>query len=321
MKRLIRPAAGSTAARHRRDAFRDGRISQRHLPGPYSRREGPEDVQEQRQRHRPLGRAGAKRRRRLSLVYVYIRPTGDSRRFSLNAVNDVIKKFWSTLWNTYSFFVTYANIDGWTPATRAPDVGERDPLDQWLLAELNQLVKDVTAAFEDYDAVNATRPIEDFVERLSNWYVRLSRDRFWKSEIDDSKMAAYATLYDTLTTLAKLLAPTMPFLSESMYRNLVADRDESQADSVHLARWPEANLALIDAELISEMALVRRLVSLGLSARNAAQTGVRQPLAGAQFALRDVSESAIVARYANLIKSGAEPQVGQRNGRGRSQRV
>ncbi len=230
-------------------------------------------------------------------------PPGDSRRFSLNAVGDVIKKFWSTLWNTYSFFVTYANIDDWTPAAPMPDVARRDLLDQWLLAELNKLVQDVTAAFEDYDAVNATRPIEDFVERLSNWYVRLSRDRFWKSEIDEGKLAAYATLYETLTTLAKLLAPTMPFLSEAIYRNLVADRDESQPDSVHLSQWPEVNESLIDQALINEMALVRRLVSLGLSARNAAQTGVRQPLAGAQFALRDVSETAIVERYAELIKS------------------
>ena len=100
----------------------------------------------------------------------------------------------------------------------------RDLLDQWLLAELHKLVKVVTDAFEDYDAVNATRPIEDFVERLSNWYVRLSRDRFWKSEVDDSKRSAYATLYETLCTLAQLLAPTMPFLSEEMYRNLVAEQ-------------------------------------------------------------------------------------------------
>ena len=230
-------------------------------------------------------------------------PPGDSRRFSLQAVGDVVKKFWSTLWNTYSFFVIYANIDDWTPAATAPEVADRDLLDQWLLAELHMLVKDVTGAFEDYDAVNATRPIEEFVERLSNWYVRLSRDRFWKSDIDDSKLAAYATLYETLTTLAKLLAPTMPFLSEAMYRNLVADRDQSQPESVHLARWPEVKESLIDHELISEMALVRRLVSLGLSARNATQTGVRQPLAGAQFALRDVSETSIVERYAELIKS------------------
>ncbi len=230
-------------------------------------------------------------------------PAGDSRRFSLNAVGDVIKKFWSTLWNTYSFFVTYANIDNWTPPSGLPAPADRELLDQWLLAELNTLVKDVTAAFEDYDAVNATRPIEDFVERLSNWYVRLSRDRFWKSQIDDSKLSAYATLYETLTTLAKLLAPTMPFLSEALYRNLVADQDRAQAESVHLSQWPEVDEAMLNDGLIAEMSLVRRLVSLGLSARNAAQIGVRQPLADAQFALRDISESAVVERHADLIKS------------------
>ncbi len=230
-------------------------------------------------------------------------PAGDSRRFSLNAVGDVIKKFWSTLWNTYSFFVTYANIDNWTPQSDAPAPADRELLDQWLLAELNTLVRDVTAAFEDYDAVNASRPIEDFVERLSNWYVRLSRDRFWKSQIDDSKLSAYATLYETLTTLAKLLAPTMPFLSEALYRNLVADQGRAEAESVHLTQWPEVDEAMLNEGLIAEMSLVRRLVSLGLSARNTAQIGVRQPLAGAQFALRDISESAVVERHTDLIKS------------------
>ena len=163
-------------------------------------------------------------------------PAGDSRRFSLNAVGDVIKKFWSTLWNTYSFFVTYANIDGWTPQSAAPELADRDLLDQWLLAELHTLVQDVTAAYEDYDAVGATRPIEDFVERLSNWYVRLSRDRFWKSEIDESKLSAYATLNETLTTLAKLLAPSMPFLSEALYRNLVSEQDGSQPEKCALVK-------------------------------------------------------------------------------------
>ena len=148
----------------------------------------------------------------------------------------------------------------------APAPEERDLLDQWLLAELHNLAKHVTSAFEDYDALNATRPIEDFVERLSNWYVRLSRDRFWKSEIDNSKLSAYATLYETLTTLAKLLAPTMPFLSEALYRNLVAEQDSPQAESVHLSQWPDYAESLINDELIAEMALVRRLVSLGLSA-------------------------------------------------------
>ena len=230
-------------------------------------------------------------------------PPGEPRRFSIKLVNDVIKKFWSTLWNTYSFFVTYANIDGWSPSSGANDPADREPLDLWLLAELHGLVRTVTDAFEQYDAVNATRPIEEFVERLSNWYVRLSRDRFWKREVDKDKLSAYATLYETLTTVSQLLAPTMPFLSEEMYRNLVAEQDRSQADSVHLSRWPECDESLIDEQLMSEMALVRRLVSLGLAARNAAQIGVRQPLADAQFALRDVSEAPIVERYAHLLKS------------------
>ncbi len=230
-------------------------------------------------------------------------PPGESRRFSINLVNEVIKKFWSTLWNTYSFFVTYANIDGWTPARESPAAEDRELLDQWLLAELHGLIGTVTEAFEQYDAVKATRPIEDFVERLSNWYVRLSRDRFWKRETDESKLSAYATLYEALTTLAHLLAPTMPFLSEEIYRNLVAEQAGAKADSVHLSTWPSVDESLIDESLIAEMALVRRLVRLGLAARNEAQIGVRQPLADAQFALRDVAEGAVARRHADLIKS------------------
>jgi len=230
-------------------------------------------------------------------------PPGEPRRFSENLVYEVIKKFWSTLWNTYSFFVTYANIDGWTPDKDAPAPEDRELLDRWLLAELNNLTKTVTQAYEDYDATNATRPIEDFVERLSNWYVRLSRDRFWKSEQDDAKMSAYATLYETLVTLSKLLAPTMPFMSDAMYRNLVVEVDESQPDSVHLAEWPLYDEALLDEQLIKDMILVQRVVSLGLAARNEVQIGVRQPLAGAQYATRDVNEAPVIERYSELIKS------------------
>ncbi|MCY3574893.1 MAG: isoleucine--tRNA ligase [Chloroflexi bacterium] len=230
-------------------------------------------------------------------------PPGEPRRFSINLVNEVIKKFWSTLWNTYGFFVTYANIDGWTPAQPAPEPAQRDPLDQWLLAELHNLIQVVTDAFEDYDATNATRPIEDFVERLSNWYVRLSRDRFWKSDVDDSKLSAYATLYEALCTVAQLLAPTMPFLSEAMYRNLAAEQFSSLPESVHLSQWPIAKASLLNDALRDEMALVQRLVSLGLAARNAAQLGVRQPLASAQFALRDLAEAQALEGHAALIKS------------------
>ena len=141
-------------------------------------------------------------------------PPGEPRRFSVDLVGEVINKFWSTLWNTYTFFVTYANIDNWTPSSPAPSVDKRDLLDQWVLAELHLLVKEVTEAYETYNVTDATRPIQAFVESLSNWYVRLSRRRFWKSENDDDKFGAYATLYECLVTISKLIAPAMPFLSE-----------------------------------------------------------------------------------------------------------
>lgn len=233
-------------------------------------------------------------------------PPGDSRRFSIDLVGEVVKKFWSTLWNTYSFFVTYANLDGWTPDSPQPPVAERDLLDRWVLAELHQLTRTVTEAYESYDVPNATRPIQVFVESLSNWYVRLSRRRFWKNENDIEKSGAYATLYECLLTVSKLLAPAMPFLSESLYRNLAAEVDPSAPMSVHLAMWPEYDEALIDRKVIREMRLVQELVSLGLAARNSVgESGikVRQPLALARFAMRDAADADVVRRYADLIKS------------------
>ncbi|MAS34637.1 MAG: isoleucine--tRNA ligase [Anaerolineaceae bacterium] len=233
-------------------------------------------------------------------------PPGDSRRFSVELVGEVVKKFWSTLWNTYSFFVTYANLDGWTPDSDAPPVAERDLLDQWVLAELHQLVKTVTEAYEEYDVPNATRPIQVFVEALSNWYVRLSRRRFWKSESDQEKLGAYATLYECLVTVSKLLAPAMPYLSEALYRNLVVEIDAESPMSVHLATWPEYDNALIDSKVIRDMRLVQDLVSLGLAARNSAGDSgikVRQPLAQVRFAMRDAAEADVVTEYADLIKS------------------
>ncbi len=230
-------------------------------------------------------------------------PPGEARRFSVDLVGEVVSKFWSTLWNTYSFFVTYANIDGWTPSSSPPAVAERDPLDRWVLAELHQVVKEVTDAFENYDATDATRPIQAFVEMLSNWYVRLSRRRFWKSENDTDKLGAYATLYECLVTLAKLVAPTMPFLSEALYRNLVAGVEASAPTSVHLSRWPTYDQQLIDDQLIGDMRLVERLVSLGRAAREGVGIRVRQPLAVAQFVTRAAAEAEAVTRLADLIKS------------------
>ncbi|MBI5669185.1 MAG: isoleucine--tRNA ligase [Chloroflexi bacterium] len=238
-------------------------------------------------------------------------PPGEPRRFSVDLVGEVVKGFWSTLWNTYSFFVTYANLDNWTPNSPQPPVEKRDLLDQWVLAELHLLVKEVTEAYETYNVTDATRPIQAFVEELSNWYVRLSRRRFWKSESDDDKLGAYATLYECLTTLAKLIAPATPFLAEALYRNLVVEVDKTAPDSVHLSRWPEYNAALIHQQLVDDMRVAQRLVSLGLAARNnvvlpdgkKTVIGVRQPLASARFALRDAAETDVVKRYADLIKS------------------
>lgn len=227
---------------------------------------------------------------------------GEPRRFSTRLVGEVVKKFYLTLWNTYSFFTTYANIDGWTPKMEAPAVADRDVLDRWVLAELHSLIATVTDAFENYDVTNATRPIEEFVDALSNWYVRRSRDRFWSSEMNDDKKSAYATLYECLTTVAYLLAPTMPFLAETLYRNLVAEVDSNALDSVHLAEWVKADKSLIDEDLMRDMNLVRLMVRLGLGARNSVELGVRQPLALAKLGVGNAEERKAVAQYDAVIR-------------------
>lgn len=237
---------------------------------------------------------------------------GDSRRFSKELVGEIVNKFWSTLWNTYSFFVTYANIDGWTPGNNQTPVAERDLLDQWVLAELHKLTRQVTEAYENYDVPNATRPVQAFVENLSNWYVRLSRRRFWKSENDTDKQSAYATLYECLVTVAKLIAPATPHLSDAIYRNLVAGVDRNAPISVHLSRWPSFDAQIINTQLIKEMDIVQRLVSLGLAARNNVllpgsdrkiAIGVRQPLAKAQFVTRSDAEAKAALAMVDLIQT------------------
>ena len=227
-------------------------------------------------------------------------PPGEPRRFSVDLVGQAYSSFWLTLWNTYSFFVTYANLDGFDPSEAEMPVASRSTLDRWVLAELHTLVRDVTEAYETYDVPGATRPIEEFVDRLSNWYLRRSRRRFWKSENDADKTAAYLTLYECLVTLSKLLAPAMPFLAEEIYRNLVGTVSPEAPESVHLSLWPEYDAALIDEALMDEMRLVMRLVRLGHAARNSAQIKVRQPLAEVAYSLpREKAD--VVKRYAALI--------------------
>ena len=225
-------------------------------------------------------------------------PPGQERRFSSALVGEVIRSFTLTLWNVYSFFVTYANLD--KPTLTTAPIATSD-LDRWLLSELNVLVRDVTAAYENYDVTNATRPIEAFVEKMSTWYLRRSRRRFWKSESDSDKQAAYSTLYTALVTVSKLLAPAMPFLADELYQNLVRSVDEGAPESVHLAKWPETLPEMIDESLNRDMALVMRLVSLGHSARQKANRKVRQPLAEAAFSVGNASERRAVEVYVDLF--------------------
>ncbi|MBI2936292.1 MAG: isoleucine--tRNA ligase, partial [Chloroflexi bacterium] len=197
--------------------------------------------------------------------------------FGYGIVDETRRRFIIPLWNVYSFFVTYANLDDYVP-TNIAAFRTSSELDRWILSELNTTVAGVTAALDDYDATGAGRQLEERVELLSNWYVRRSRRRFWKSENDEDKLAAYHTLYTCLVTLAKLLAPFTPFLAEELYQNLVRSVDPKAPESVHLADFPKPDIALVDTELSEATRLAMRVVSLGRAARGTARLRVRQPL-------------------------------------------
>jgi isoleucyl-tRNA synthetase len=226
-------------------------------------------------------------------------PPGNERRFSVELVSEVIRTFTLTLWNVYLFFVTYANLDN--PAL-AHQTQSENILDRWLVSELNALIRQVTQSYEAYDVTGATRPIQAFVEQLSTWYLRRSRRRFWKSESDADKQAAYATLYYALVTIAKLIAPAMPFLADELYQNLVRSIEPTAAESVHLADWPAFDARLIDESLNREMALVIRLCSLGHAARQRANRRVRQPLREAAVSVGNAAERQTVEAFASLIQ-------------------
>ena len=203
---------------------------------------------------------------------------GESRRFSDALVNEVVRRFLLTMWNVYSFFTTYASLDDFHPDQVPADWKPRAELDRWLLSELNVLVGEVTQSFEEYDPTSGGRRIQEFVDRLSNWYVRRSRRRFWKSDSDEDKLDAYATLYRCLTTLGRLLAPYTPFVAEEMYQNLERSAYPDAPASVHLAMFPEVDAELIDEPLVEHTRLAMRLASLGRSARSKSGIKVRQPL-------------------------------------------
>ncbi len=239
-------------------------------------------------------------------------PPGNARRFSEQLISEVNRQFMLTLWNVYSFFVTYANIDRFTPSSEGDSLNQLSPearevldrlagrepsvLDRWIISELNQLILDVDSALDGYNPTEAGRRIEVFVDDLSNWYVRRSRRRFWKSENDADKLSAHTTLYQCLVTLSKLLAPFTPFLAEELYQNLVCSAFPEAPDSVHLTDFPVADTSRVDKQLMADTRLAMEISSIGRAARSKAGIKVRQPLAHAVVGVTSSSEQASLER-------------------------
>ena len=204
------------------------------------------------------------------------------------------------LWNVYSFFVTYANIDAFKP-NKHQDRLSKSELDMWILSELNSLISTVTNDLDNYDPSNASRHLEEFVELLSNWYVRRSRRRFWKSENDEDKISAYETLYSCLVTISKLLAPIVPFISEEMYQNLVRSVDPTAEESVHFNTYPIADSGLINNTLSETTRLAMKISSLGRSARSKAGIKVRQPISKIYVKTRSDQEADLIDNISSQV--------------------
>ena len=227
-------------------------------------------------------------------------------RFSMDRVSEAKKDFLIRLQNVWSFFVIYANIDGFDPAALeqrgAPAIEERSLMDRWILSELHLTIRGLTAALDSYDILGAARALFDFVDRLSNWYVRASRARFWASGIEADKVNAYCTLHECLSVLSQLIAPFVPYFAEDLYQNLVAGPyAEARPESVHLTDYPEFNESLIDEGLAKRMALVLEIVALGRAARVEAGLRVRQPLHEAIIVLAEPSMEAPLEDLLSLV--------------------
>ena len=203
---------------------------------------------------------------------------GESRRFSTKLVNETLRRVLLTLWNVYSFFTNYASIDRFHPDQKPAGWHPENELDRWILSELNTLISQVDGYLDGYEPTNAGRRIQEFIDQLSNWYVRRSRRRFWRSENDTDKLSGYITLHTCLVTLVKLMAPLAPFVSEEIYQNLVCAVDPNAPDSVHLADYPAADQTLVDQQLMDATRLAMRIASMGRAARSKAGIKVRQPL-------------------------------------------
>jgi isoleucyl-tRNA synthetase len=237
-------------------------------------------------------------------LYAQSVPGQTNRWFEGGAV-DATKDLLLKVWNVYSFFVTYANIDGWTPDAAAPPVGERSELDRWILAELDDTVRSVDASLEGFRTHPAARRLQDFVDALSNWYVRRSRDRFWASSAGGAspdKLAAFATLYEVLVDLSRVLAPFVPFLADALHQNLVRGRSTQAAPSVHLTSFPAPSETRRNDLLRAEMQLVRDVVTLGQRVRASEKLKVRQPLGEAIVVVGKDEDRVILDRHRAMIE-------------------
>jgi len=228
----------------------------------------------------------------------------DNLKFDIEGVAEVRRKFFGTLYNTYSFFALYANIDGFSYAEAEVPLEERPEIDRWILSELNTLIKDVDSYYADYEPTKAARAISDFVqENLSNWYVRLCRRRFWKGDYAQDKIAAYQTLYTCLVTVAKLSAPIAPFFMDKLYRDLTQATHKETFDSVHLADFPEYAHNFVDKSLESRMEKAQTISSLVLSLRKKEMIKVRQPLQKVMIPVLDSKQKAEIEAVSDLIKA------------------
>ncbi|MEM8762281.1 MAG: isoleucine--tRNA ligase [Bacteroidota bacterium] len=228
----------------------------------------------------------------------------DNLKFDIDGVVEVKRKFFGTLYNTYSFFALYANIDGFAYNEADTPLKERPEIDQWILSELNTLIAKVDEAYADYEATKATRLISEFVqENLSNWYVRLCRRRFWKGDYQKDKISAYQTLYTCLVEVAKLSAPVAPFYMDQLYKDLVAVTEKDAFESVHLADFPKSDSEVIQGDLEEKMQMAQKISSLVLSIRQKEKIKVRQPLHKIMVPVLDEHQKTAIEAVSDLIKS------------------
>ncbi len=219
-------------------------------------------------------------------------------RFHEDAVKEGQSKFIGTYWNTYAFYVMYADIDNFDPTQYKLDVANLCAMDRWILSRLNTLTKVVDEKMSAYDIFTSARLIQDFTDELSNWYVRRGRERYWAGDMNKDKVDAFMTLYTVLEQFTRLCAPFVPFVTESIYQNIVRSVDKNAPESVHLCDYPVADESLIDVELEKEMALVRSIVELGRAARNAANVKNRQPMSDIYI----VSDTKLDEEYQGIVR-------------------